>query len=836
MAENKRKKPTEQQIVDKTMWATDLNFTDPEMKNRLWASMALFYGKLNYVQFLDEVRAREYRRLEKLELDTDVYKQIIDPKTPMGKGGTAEYFAADFKAHPFNIHLRNNLRARLNKIGIENEIQVNEIDKYAKSQKQKDKDKIIWQREFRKLINEVNQDIGLPPIKESQTPYNYVKSLKAGEGGANPADSIDTLLDYIKSQVRDSQDLVLYETYIYKGDLERAFEMGIKHYLINLNKWSVVSEHFNDDLVNFNKASGRWYTDETTGRGIVEYINPTHLRTSPFSSYNGEDITGWFYEKDITFANFVRQFGTTLTNDELKEVFELNKYQGGNHGLAWSRADSFKGSNAKIRIGYMSLLTQDAENFSVEDAGMGLSAYTPKKLSWMPDKNDTNTNEIQAKQKIYNVWYSFYYVPPPSSRFNNNAAIDWAWQSKFIFNLRKDVDMYRYGVDMRYAKSTLVIWKDERASFTDVEQSFMPKIHTAWHRFQNCLINDVDAVALSEEFLGSVLNALDEVNKDGNMKAKGVETTLNTMRQIKQGNMAFLKMTDKQGNLIADPSKFVIPIKNGQLERAEKFLKVTVDLYQQMNMCLGQNDLSQAKPRTTQAGIQQALVASQDSTWFIEKGVREFTVMFGERTVQHMMCMIKEKNRYQYKKRFDEFASVVGNAQAWMMEGIEELNPEEIGLTVSLEDVHSNQQYVIDLANQMAKEDKVSYDAVGLVMSVVGVNWKYAFALLMVSVKQKERENAHKEELAYERQMQLEKQKEKTAVAQIQAKTQGKNENIDEQGKVDISVNDALNTGKERTMANQKQQLLNNKLKQDQNKAELDKQTQTYDALNTEQK
>lgn len=821
-------------IKDLTFWYTDLNFFDPDLKNKLWAAQSIFYGKLNYSQFLDSHRQKEYRRLEKMELEESVYRQIIDPKTPQGKGGTAEYFAADFKAHPFNAHLRNNLRARLNKIGIENEIQVNEIDKYAKSQKQKDKDKVIWQREFRNLINTVNKEIGLPPIKDSQSPYNYVKSLSKGKGGENPAESIDNLLDYIKNEVRDSQDLALYETYIYKGDLERAFEMGIKHYLINLNKWSVISEHFNDDIVNYNKACGRWYTDETTGRGIVEYLEPDRLFTSQFHSYNGEDIQGWFYEKDITFANFVRQFGTTLTNEEMKEVFELNKNQGAQHGMEFSKADSFKGSNAKIRIGYMSVLTQDAENFSVKDSQGAIKMMVPKKLSWLPDPKEKSTNELQAEQKVYNVWYSFYYIPPPGEKLTKNSQTEWAWQSKFIFNLKKDMDMYRYGVDMRYAKSTLVIWKDERPSFTDIEQAFMPKIHTAWHKFQNCLINEIDAVALAEEFLGSVLNGLDESNKNG--KGNGVDATLQVMRQIKQGSMAFLKMTDKQGNTLVDPSKFIIPIKNGQLERGEKLLKVIVDLYTQMVTCLGQNDLSQAKPRTPVAGVQAALQASQDSTWFIEKGVREFTVMYGERTVQHMMCMIKEKKKYQYKKRLDEFASVVGNAQFWMLEGIEDTQLEEIGLTVSLEDVHANQQYVIELANKMASEGAVSYDAVGLVMGVVSINWKYAYALLMVAVKQRERENSHKEELAFERQKQIEQEKTKQAMLLVQGKGEAKDKNIITQGKIDQMINDAINRGKAQTMTEQKQQLLNNKLEQQAQKSGLDRQEQTFDALSPEQK
>lgn len=822
-------------IRDLTMWQSDLSFFDPEYKNNLWASQALFFGKLSYTQFLDNEKCHEYRMLEKLELDENIYKQIIDPRTPQGKGGTAEYFASDWKAHPFNIHLRNNLRARLNKIGIQNDIQVNEIDKYAKSQRQKEQDKLIWQREFRNLINEVNQQIGLPPIKSSQSPYNYVKSLKKGEGGENPVDSVENLLDYIKNQVRDEQDLALYMTYVYKGDLERAFEMGIKHYLINLNKWSIISEHFIADQVNFNKASGRWYIDETTGRGIVDYIDPKELWTNRFDSYNGEDITGWFYEKDITFANFVRQFATTMTNEELKEVFELNKNQGGKHGMDWAKADNFRGSNAKIRIGYMAVLTQDAENFAVKDTAGGIKMMTPKKLSWLPDKDEKDTNEQQAQQKMYNVWYSFYYVPPPTSKLNSNAAIDWAWQSKYIFNLKKEVDMYRYGVDMRYAKSSLVIWKDDRVSFTDIEQAFMPKIHTAWHKFQNCLTNDVDAVAMAEEFLGSVLNGLDEANKDG--KGNGVEATLQVMRQIKQGSMTFLKMTDKQGNpLPFDPSKFVIPIKNGQLERAEKFLKVIIDIYSQMVICLGQNDLNQSKPRTNADSINAAIASAQDSTWFIERGVREFTIMYGERTVQHIMNMIKERKSFNYKERFDEFASVIGNANIWMLEGIENIPLEQIGLTVSLEDVSAKKQYYMDITTSMLRDGKIDIADVEMIRASIEQDYKYGSSLLTLAAKKQQREQAHKEELQHQWAMQLEQEKTKQAVALAGAKAEGKNSNIVTQGKIDEMVNDALNKAKSETMTTQKEQLKNNKLVQDNNKANLERQNKTADALSPEQK
>src|ERR1700755_325700 len=109
--------------------------------------------------------------------------------------------------------------------------------------------------------------------------------------------------------------------------------MGIQHYLINQNKWNIKNELFIDDLKNFNKASGRWYVDETTGRGNVEYVDPKTLFTSPFYLRDGEDIVYFWYEKDITFAEFVRQFATTMSDEDLKEVFEINKYSGANHGL-----------------------------------------------------------------------------------------------------------------------------------------------------------------------------------------------------------------------------------------------------------------------------------------------------------------------------------------------------------------------------------------------------------------------------------------------------------------------------------------------------------------------
>ncbi len=812
------KKAANLPIQDNSFFYSDLAFMPPEAKlSPLWFAQAIFYAKMNNVRFLDPKRAKKYRDLDRMKINPQEYIDLIDPPTPMGGGGQAKYFASDWKDMPLSVHLDNIVKAKLDKLFITNNLQVDEIDKFAKSQRQAEKDRIIFQHAFRNLINDLNKEIGLPAISESESPYEYVGRLDAQEEkaanpeaqqGAQPqnpskkdiagVDDLSKLIDQIRMKIKDENSLALYERYVYKGGLERAFELAIQHYLMNLNKFRTKCDYFLSDLEKFNLYCGRYYTDQNTGRGTVEYLLPEMLYTSPFYEKNGDDLEYWFYEKDIPFADFVRQFGKTVSDEKLKQIFELNKANNTVHGLDWNTTPINRRNTALIRIGYFSALSQDANKFSEEYVENRTPGWQTQNIDWKPDKDSD-----KEKNKMYNVWYSCYYIPPPG-QFSSNMPTSWQWQADYIFNIKKNTDMYRYGVDQRFARSELVIWKDDRPSFTDIKESFMSKIRTTWHKFQNCLVQDTNAVVIDWDFMTAIFGAADEENKnnpadpDKPTGGNGVDAGLEMFKMIRQGGIGFMKFRDKNGNFPPgfDPSKFFVHVDTKHIEKAEHYLAMILQQYELMKVALAQNDVTEGqspKPRTPVEGLKASVEAASNAMWFLEKPARELIVMFAEREVQRILYIIKEHKKYGSDRRWKELADVIGMAQVWMLEGIEDLNAEDIGLNVSLEDTSQMQEYVFQLANQMATNKEVNREAVGLVIDANKYNWKYAYCLLMLAEKEKQREMQEQAELEHQRAMELQQMQMQIAMQLEQAKTQGKVSEIQAQGQINSMLQDQIN-------------------------------------------
>lgn len=835
-------------MKDRTSFWTDISYIPSEDKNEVWAAQMIYFAKKNGKLFLDPKRAKLYRATDNLEIDESVYKKMVDPVTPLGGGGTAEFFNADWKANPIYIHLKNIVKANIQRTS--KQLEVNLTDKYAKTRKMRDNYRILYQGLFRDLINEYAPMVGLKPISGSQDPFKWAKSFidqqtkgkDKGDASKQPkpesqSDIIDNFSDLIKNQITNNEDLALYNELIYKGDYEMAFEKGIEHYMMNQNKWiERYSDVFLDDIMHFNKACGEFYTDLVSGRPIIERFIPEELFVSPFKQKDGEDLMYYFIEYEITFANFVKTIGKDLSPEQLKKVFQYNKTQGSAHGTNWiddiNRPNRVRDS-ANIRVGRMSCLTQDCQAF-VAELGTGYDTLKQADLSWSPLEDSNEKRE----ERHYNVWYSWYYLPPTTNSLSN---ADYAWQAQFVFNIKKNQDQFRTGEDGRYTKSPLVIYDNSKqASFTDIIQFWMPKIHHATHKYQNCLINDLDATVLSDELIGGLLAAADEDNNINGANpnkptgGNGRDAYMQQWKMIKQNGVGFLKMTDKQGVPVLDPAKLQMTFKNGKLESAEKYMKEIMNMYSMMTASLAMSDAAEGgevKPRTAVAALNESLKSSNNAQWFIQMAYECFLKTYAERFVHYILMSAQEAKKYGFTKRFDEFKSVVGEANGLMVEGMEDVEPESVGLTVNYVDNASKKDFVMQLALERVKNGALDDDFIYLIMGAD--NWKVSFALMRVGIQKRKREAVAQAQVQQENIMQQKAADLQTAQALNKSKADGKDQNIMTEGNVQAMINDQTNKLKADTMATQKEQIKNNRIQQDQNKSELNKDEKEH-AVNLE--
>lgn len=809
-------------VRDLTTYYTDLNYIPSDLKGPVWIAQWIWFAKKNAVRFIDHKEAEKKRMMDRLQIDEQIYKQMVDPKTPMGDGGEAKYFASDFKANPIYIHLKNITKASIQKVP--KNLMVNLKDEYAMLERQRDNYKTLMQREFRHFLNKYNEELGIPKIKDSQDPYKWVQNFikKDDEKGGTVIDTPVNIIDFIRNQIQDEQDMALYNEYVYRGDVEIAFELGIAHYLLDQNKYDIVSESFLDDIMHFNKAVGSWYTDQITGRPQIEYINGTELWVSPFKSKYGDDLMYYFIEYDVSFADFIRQFGHSLSDQALVNVFELMKrFNPSLNATIDLTKPTREMDQSKIRIGKIGVLTQDYDTFS-EAYVRGNYSFQVRPYDWKPSEWSQKNVGAEKNVKHYNVWYTAYYIPPD---LFEKAQADYAWQSQFVFNIEKVQDMQRYGADRRYVRPPLVIWNNyTQASYSDIVETYMKHIHHLWHKFQNAYIQATSGVAMSNELLGTMLNAVDEANKDGKQQTNNAG--LEMWKMLKQAGKGFLKFTDKNGNPIADPSKLFVPIDDRGLEMAEKYLNFILILYDQMTRSLAINDVVEGqdvKPRTALGAIDASVQQSNKAVFFVQHAFEKFTIQYAERCIQYISDISKEPDKYSYTKRWDDFVKVVGLANGLMIEGIKDIPLENIGLTVKNEEgAEKKKEYWVNLATNLANQGALDFEILNLLIKEE--NYKLGAILVILGFKKKMREQQEQREIEFQQQMALEDKRFQTAQALMGAKTQGKQVEIQTQGEIDAKIAELETQLKTQSMLLQKQQLKENKMEEATHKSELKKE------------
>ncbi len=423
----------------------------------------------------------------------------------------------------------------------------------------------------------------------------------------------------------------------------------------------------------------------------------------------------------------------------------------------------------------------------------------PMPVTWKP-----LPHEGERIEKYYNVWRSFYYIPPTLTAYSN---ADYVWQSKFIFNIKVNQDQFRYGEDGRYSQSPLVLYDNStQASFTDIVQAAMPTIHHLRHKLQNYIVNDLDAVVLADDFIGGLLGAIDESNKinPGNPTEATGGNGRDAMKQqwemIKQGGSGFLQMTDrKTGQLLLDPAKLVIPIKNNYLEKAEKCVDMIALLYNDLEKSLSTSAPTageEIKPRTPVAALEQSIKAANRGTFFMSKGYEIIYKTYGERMIQYILQIAREANE-GYTKRFDEFEENVGYANGLAIEGISQIPPEAVGLTVEYVDLLAKKEFLAQLATEYVKNNELDITFLYLILAID--NFKQGFLLMRIGIKQMEKKQQEIAALQQQYQMQQLQMQLQIAQATIQAKSQGNIAQVQAQGQVDSQLQNQTNTEKSKS-------------------------------------
>lgn len=770
-----------------------LTFIPVEQKNEEWAAEVIAYMKQNSKQFVEEREVKRYRDLEDGHIDIDAYKDIIDATAGEDGGIPAEFFVADWKSNPIFAHLNHIIEAGLEKIPIN--LYVKAADEFSQSELQKENSRILGRNEMTSYLNEFNKKLGFPPLKKSVDPFRYAREMRnqaqapttsGQQAGAPSVSPPIKMVDSMKANINDDEDLALFNEYIWKDGAEIGFELGIKHYVQTVNHFDRIYERCIKDIKNFNKTLIRYYTSETTGLPVIEYLEPYLVYVSQYKKTDASDITHWYTEYTITYGDFIRMFGMDLDKDTLKAIFIMNRE---NHGINddYEKISFLRRNTARIKFGYAEWESQDMEVYSDYNIN-GNYYYSQKPSDYKPGKNQAKDWNATREEQHYNVWYKCYYIPLAGSAINA-ASVDFKKQGGFIFKFGKLQDQQREGDDMRYAKTSLVAWSNRGMSFGEIMARYMGKVNLLWFQFQNDLANVIPhGMLFYKEFMEMAMSSQDSASD-------GADATSKFIRKLKQTGNQIGKLYDNSGQPNGQQFRPYDEIKTGHLASAMEKLNAMSEIYEMMKRALGISDTAEGmdpKPRTPGSGIKLALEAGSDSTFYVEKGCISIITELGNRLLYYINDVINEG---ESSSRLQDYRAVVGKANAMALEAIRAIPMHQLALGVYNVMTDDQKAQLMEMVNQMAGAGQIDID-VALFLQTID-DLKYAFAIVRLYVKKKQNEVAQQQQAQFQQQMQLKQQDQANIQAQLQLKDQSMLQQIELGKKLDawlLQVDNQLKT------------------------------------------
>ncbi len=799
-------------VSDRFLYYDKLHFIPVEKKDKVWGAQALAFMKRNSVFFIDPRKAEEARKIDRGEIDPTEYKKMIDPVISNGKGGTsggeALYFHADWKACPIFVHLDNILKAKVKEIPLN--LVVTASDQYAMSKKQKENAQIIGQDMMRNFIDEFNQKLGYPKLTKFDDPFKYVQKLQSGyqppqkkkNNKIQPGmgqEAPTSLLDSIKAGINDNESLALYNENIQKLPEEAACEIGIKYYMLQVNKYQNKARDIISDLKNHNTVALRFYTSETTGRPVLEYKNGANIRTFPFKNQDGSDMKGWYEEEPINFGDFVQQFGAKCTTQQLKAIFEQHRRLNGmDDRITYENCDFNNRRNAKITVGYFEFESQDMEVYANYQY-LGNQKFTKKDYTYDPNQYE---NKPARDERHYNVWYKGYYLPLLLDKVTPNYNIEM--QGEYMYEWGKLQDQQREGDDFRYVKSSLVIFKNDKdMTWAEIMNRFMPKINFLWFKFQNEMVNAIPQGGFFAKKLVSLMaKSADEANNNNESSA------IEFMKQFKQTGWGLSDpLMDDLGKIIGSGSPFM-EFKNSMMLSAFENLDGMMKLYNLMMQALSQNAITEgagSKPRQNGIGIQATITASDQAIFFITDPYEELTLQAAEKFLYYFKEIVDQGD----STRLDDFLDVVGEAIGAQFESVKDIPYHSLGLSVDNAMTDEQKQLVNGLAEKLASAGILQPEDVFFIASIDNV--KLAYAILALKAKAGREALAQQAIQQQQMAMQMDDKKVANQIALINAQQAAQAKSIDQTKQWDYKIDQMINGLKGQIQTAIKQQVGQNK-------------------------
>lgn len=819
--------------VDVLLYYNELHFIPVEQKDKVWAARVLMFNKYHSRPFMDPNKAMLIRKDLAGELDEAYHKKRIDPEF-----GKAEFFSADFKANPIDRHIDEIIENTIKQIAVN--LSVKAVDEYSISNKEANNRKIMGRSLLRNIINQINTALKFPLLKNSDDPFKYISNMQAqvsGQGaapvapataaGKNKFGSVrksglpNDVAQTILNQITSSDLLGVYNEYLHKEGVEIACELGMDYYLNVKNKFQFNhAQPIISNILAFNKCCMRLYTSETTGTPVLDRYEPDEIMISEYSKRDISDHYHWHREWNITYSEFIRQFGGELEKQHLIDIFQLNNR---NNGTAVTGTNSINAiNNAMINVGYMEFQSQDMEVYA-DYKSNGNDRYKKMPSDFMPGyRKDANGNQVKddkvtdskRDESHYNVWYKCYYIPYYLSK-NDLGTFDFVKQARFIFKFGKLQDQERWGDEERFARSSLVGFYSNKMPFQEIKKTYMTEINHLWQLIQNDISNiHPHGLNWAYDVIVNMVSTVDAANANNK---NGVEEWA---AKVKQTGTAITKvLRNAAGDPIANFQPFT-EIKTGHLEAAMAKMEAIAGFYDQMLKALGQNDISEGaapKPRTNLGSIQLSLGASGKSTYFIEEAFTDIITCLGNKLLVYFKDIVEDGP----SDRLQELEDLVGQANYAALMEIKSIPMRNLGLYVENTMTADQKTMVMELASSMASAGTLDVQT-ALFLTMID-NLKQAYAILVFAKDKMDKQLAAKEQQQQQNQMALINAQTQSDMAKIKLQGQIKEDLQKMLGTIEQQLEMMVINLKGHWQMASKEQIKNNRIEQDITGSQIDK-------------